>query len=295
MNRRTCLSQSRRAFTLIEMVVILGIISVLAAILFPVLASGKSATKRGSDFEKMARLSQASMLYAIDANETFVAAGVPAQNFAWSPAVNATVDAAGNPWMGWGLRLAPYEANFESFLSPSEPGVATFAGECSNSGQMALTNGYAVNWMLSGDGTYGNAANLQDAYAWSPDGTVLFDQPSALAQIVDSAHTIAFTPSNAASPAKASTGCLMSTLQASDFSNIVEPYAFATDTATLAFADGHAAKVSDGRLTARYQGLSGPWQVYHLRSKKFWMEPTMPNTNLGFQNQDVNGRALGDL
>lgn len=57
---------TRRAFTLIEILVVIAIIAILAAILFPVFASAKNAAKKTADLSNMKQLSMAATMYMTD-------------------------------------------------------------------------------------------------------------------------------------------------------------------------------------------------------------------------------------
>jgi prepilin-type N-terminal cleavage/methylation domain-containing protein len=61
----------RRAFTLIELLVVITIISILAALLFPVFAQAKIAGKTAATISNLRQLSQATFLYAGDADDVY--------------------------------------------------------------------------------------------------------------------------------------------------------------------------------------------------------------------------------
>ncbi|WP_084179721.1 type II secretion system protein [Fimbriimonas ginsengisoli] len=56
----------KKAFTLIELLVVIAIIATLAAILFPVFAAAKGASKRTSALENVSQIGKASALYLAD-------------------------------------------------------------------------------------------------------------------------------------------------------------------------------------------------------------------------------------
>jgi|GEM_PF-3257967 len=293
---------SSRAFTLFELLVIVAIVTVLAAALFPVIAQANTSALRQARIAKISALGTGASLYAYDSDGVYPCVGSPSINFAWSPAVNPSVDAAGNPWNGWGLKMAPYLENNNSFLSPLYPRAGQFTGECSNASGASISNDYSMNWMLGRDGSYGNPLNLGDSYAWAPDGSQRFDRPARLADVYSPANTVLFSPSAASSASFTDWGCLFTTLQASDFSNRLSSAGFSSTGTQIAFADLHVKPfltrtelMSDDRLSRSFQGKTGPWAVFHLRSRGVWMQPTMPDSTMGFSNTSADGSQIGDL
>lgn len=61
----------RRGFTLIELLVVVAIISVLAAILFPVFARAKDAAKKATCISNLNQLGKGFLLYASDSDDKF--------------------------------------------------------------------------------------------------------------------------------------------------------------------------------------------------------------------------------
>jgi prepilin-type N-terminal cleavage/methylation domain-containing protein/prepilin-type processing-associated H-X9-DG protein len=289
-------NRSRRpGFTLVELLVVTAIISVLAAMLFPVFAQSKEAAKSTEDLSNLRQLAQGTLIYILDADEVFLPVGASEEDYTWSPARNSKVDARGRPWKGWGLRLAPYVKSYEVFRSPFFPKQAQFSGDCAHASGMQLTNNYSLNWMLGSDGSYGNGSDKSDPYAWSPDGTRRFSRPLNEADIQAPANTITFLQAGSVLPYAQGWGCLHSTLESSDFNNQIQQYTFHNDGANMAFADGHGKFFSDPRMSPMYKGKDRRWTIHHLRSRGIWMEPTMPDSSMGYGNFDPEGNYLGDL
>ncbi|HEY0866309.1 MAG TPA: prepilin-type N-terminal cleavage/methylation domain-containing protein [Fimbriimonas sp.] len=126
----------QKAFTLIELLVVIAIIAILAAILFPVFAQAKQAAKKTSSLSNVKQLVLASLMYAGDQDDTFVAQGEPGPGNGWG-------------WqMTWQMYTLPYMKNYGILKDPSDghvsdpdwtgpafsyPGNGIFAGDCAPS------------------------------------------------------------------------------------------------------------------------------------------------------------------
>jgi prepilin-type N-terminal cleavage/methylation domain-containing protein/prepilin-type processing-associated H-X9-DG protein len=111
----------RRGFTLIELLVVIAIIAILAAILFPVFSQAREKARQASCLSNMKQVSIGMLMYAQDADGTYVAGG-PIDNIS-----------SNLPWAGcqgwpcnrpngndnWGARLMPYVKNYGVFVCPS--------------------------------------------------------------------------------------------------------------------------------------------------------------------------------
>lgn len=92
-----------RGFTLIELLVVIGIIAILAAILFPVFAKAKEAAIQSKALSQMRELSISVMLYASDYDDFFVPASLRG--------------GAGDPVV-WPQLLFDYTRDSNLFLAP---------------------------------------------------------------------------------------------------------------------------------------------------------------------------------
>lgn len=266
----------RQGYTTVELLVVFGTVSVLAAMLFPLGAAVKAASQRSGDLTNIGQLARVASIYATDANDTFMAVGAPSLEMTWSPAKNPIQDAAGNRWQGWGLRLAPYAKSFDSFRSSLYPKTMAFAGACAHASGAPMTNNYAYNWMLGSDGSY--KANA--TYVWSPDRSRHFDHPASVSSVVVPANTAEFMLSGVLSPQGSDMECLGTTVQASDFTNELGRAALSEGGSNIAFADAHARFVADPRLNPTTEQR----KLYHLPDRYVWLEPTMPTSSMGYQN-----------
>jgi len=277
-NRLNC-----QGYTTLEVFVVFGVVSVLAAMLFPLGAAAKASSQRSDDLANIGQLARAASIYAVDADDTFMAVGAPALEMTWSPVKNPNQDAAGHRWQGWGLRLAPYAKSYDSFRSALYPKTMAFTGACAHASGAAMTNNYAYNWMLGSDGSY-----KADGYIWSPDRSRHFDHPASVASVAVPANTAEFMLSGVLSPEGSDLECLGTTVQASDFTNELGRSALSEDGSNIAFTDAHARFIADTRLSPTTQQR----KLYHLPDRSIWLEPTMPNSAMGYQNVGVSQNPL---
>ena len=112
------LSRKSRAFTLIELLVVVAIISILAAILFPVFARARENARRASCLSNLKQMGLAMMMYVQDYDETYpetivrVTTGTPA-----SAMPDGVFWVSG--YIFWPQLLYPYHQNIQMFWCPS--------------------------------------------------------------------------------------------------------------------------------------------------------------------------------
>lgn len=287
-----------RAFTLIELLVVIAIIAILAAILFPVFAQAKAAAKNTQDLSNLKNLGTAAIIYMADYDDRYVTVGAsdPYQGSAFNitPTTNPAGPAPGVPWRGWGLLLQPYIKSREVFRSPHMERTGAFTGTCANNAGAQLTNNYSMNWLLGRDGTYGSAGD--GGYGSAPDGTRL-DSPISQTAVNSPANTIAFLLSNSLPPYGRTWGCIYTTLESSDFINKIRFRAVHRGGGNLSYVDGHSKYIRFPEADAANNSASGEpgtgtgprFTIYHSRSRQIWMQPTMPDSTMGYNNSAAFG------
>lgn len=126
---------ARRGFTLVEMLVVIGIIGVLAAIIFPVFASVRDAAHTTTCAGNLRQISLAITQYVQDYNGYY-----PHPDGVVGPGI-------GN--CGWAERVYPYTKSTEVFQCPAFDG-GEFRPGCPPDGPDTYNDSKVVNW----DGSY---------------------------------------------------------------------------------------------------------------------------------------------
>lgn len=266
----------KRAFTLIELLVVIAIIAILAAILFPVLSQARESAKNTADLSNMRQLGLTSALYSGDNDDLYVPTGASDNwnNGAETPRTNPAGPDPGVAWNGWGLKLSGYAKNKDIFRSPMLERQGAFSGTCAGSAGMDMTNTYSINYLLSGDGSYGTTY-----------GPVV---PLSQTSVSAPSNTVQFLLSNSLPPYGRSWGCIYTTLESSDFINKIRFRAKVRNQGgNITFADGSARFVVAPAADAANNGTSrlpgsgsGPrCTIYTWTARNMWMVPTMPESN----------------
>ena len=94
-------------FTLIELLIVIAIIGILTAILFPVFARARESARRASCQSNLKQIGLGIQMYVQDNDDKFPRGGNP--------------DFAATEGAGWAETLAPYLKNTQIYQCPSEP------------------------------------------------------------------------------------------------------------------------------------------------------------------------------
>jgi prepilin-type processing-associated H-X9-DG protein len=132
----------KRAFTSLELLIALGVVGVLAAILWPIFVRHRDSNLASSCGSNLNTIGMAFVQYAQDYDEHF-----------------PRVTSAKAPPFGWADALLPYVKSAQIFQCPKEGDL--------NSGTDATKSGYTDFWMNS------NASGMALKYFKAPAETVL--------------------------------------------------------------------------------------------------------------------------
>jgi len=105
----------RSGFTLIELLVVIAVISILAAILFPVFARARESARRTSCLSNLKQMALGITMYTQDYDEKYphaqsVTTQLPPDGYFWTTAADR--------WY-WAQMIYPYTHNSEVFFCPS--------------------------------------------------------------------------------------------------------------------------------------------------------------------------------
>jgi len=177
MKQKISINNGQPGFTLIELLVVVAIISLLAAILFPVFARARENARRTSCMSNLRQIGLGMMMYTQDYDERYpqavrgnsgaggggyisgaACAGLPCSHFYIAP------DGGGNYKMySWMDILYPYTKSIQVYECPSATGASPVAtdpdGDLANYGY----NGYVSNWQ------YGSPKGIPYAMAAIPN------------------------------------------------------------------------------------------------------------------------------
>lgn len=128
---RTCLARARRAFTLVEILVVLAVVLLLAALLFPIFSRVRENARTLSCANNLRQIHLGMQLYVSDANGYYPCPGAAKPNCSW-------VDS-----------LVFYTRSEAVFVCPQEP-LESYkpgcgASETINSRTFGFNGGYLLN------------------------------------------------------------------------------------------------------------------------------------------------------
>lgn len=136
---RVTTSRSRGGFTLIEMLVVVAIIGILAAMIYPVYEIANKRAESTSCCMNMRHIAMAASLYAADYDDLLV----PARISVGPPGTFGTT---------WDVLLLPYHRCQQMYLCPADQ-MASAASGC-----VSLKHSYGINLDLTMLGGYNGSA-----------------------------------------------------------------------------------------------------------------------------------------
>lgn len=132
----------KQGFTLIEILVVIAIVSILAAILFPVFARARENARRSSCMSNLKQIGLAVMMYAQDNDERypFSSQARASLGSSWSSTAVPSGDFANSVSVYWQQFLQPYTKSAQVFYCPSN-----------NYASDGLYGNYGVNRLIIAD------------------------------------------------------------------------------------------------------------------------------------------------
>ena len=149
----------RRAFTLVELLIVIAIIALLAAILFPVFAQAREKARQTSCVSNLRQIGLATLMYAGDYDET-----LPLYTYDYLTYWCGGRVASGQPFDKQRGLITPYTKSGDLQQCPSYTGASNLGG-----------TGYGINSQLVFDrATFGPPAPAPLAALAHPAETILF-------------------------------------------------------------------------------------------------------------------------
>ncbi|MEZ5162666.1 MAG: hypothetical protein R2688_02735 [Fimbriimonadaceae bacterium] len=99
-----------------KLLVVIAIIAILAAILFPVFAKAKEAAKKTQDLSNMKQIGTSCQIYLTDYDDTY-----PMAYYYPNDSGSSTNGAGIGGYVQWTGMIQPYVKNLQIFVSPGDP------------------------------------------------------------------------------------------------------------------------------------------------------------------------------
>lgn len=158
------LARANPAFTLIELLVVVAIISVLAAILFPVFAQARAKARQTTCLSNLRQLGMAWQMYAQDYDETACPSYYYSSDFA--------VETAWDFVLRW--NQTPTQSQYGLLGCYTKSGILNACPEFHGQAWGRPHTGYAYNTSYIGGDTFAGIAPAPLAAITDPAATVLF-------------------------------------------------------------------------------------------------------------------------
>src|SRR5579871_231368 len=167
-NKVRSVPAGRRAFTLVELLVVVAIVVVLFGVRLPALAAGKTRSKSAQCMNNARQLSLAWLMYAADNHDYFLsssgaATGFAGNNYSWAlSTMNFDLNNRANYDPAVDIMQRPmwnYNRNADIYRCPADPSTVTVNGTA-----IPRTRSYSMNWFLGGF-----AGNPGSGSPWGPN------------------------------------------------------------------------------------------------------------------------------
>jgi len=167
------MNHSRKAFTLVELLIVIAIIAILAGILFPVLAQAKTAAYRSASLSNLRQIVLASLLYSNDHDDglPLLATGNPENLGLPRPRVDS-----------WVWTTQPYFRNLNVLVDPGmgDPSGFFGSGPAATFFNQDVYPDYGVNylflapWMRDANGACSLSGSVTSSGGSHPSTTIFY-------------------------------------------------------------------------------------------------------------------------
>lgn len=140
---------NRKAFTLIELLIVVAIISILASILFPVFARARENARRASCLSNLKQMGLGLRMYTQDFDERMPPAYVKVTDSNWKYPNGSTESTR-----AWYLLIYPYVKNYQVYTCPSAGSALHY-----NGGYQPQAFSYSYNYARPSPGGCGGVYN----------------------------------------------------------------------------------------------------------------------------------------